>query len=48
MKMFEICTGKHVKTILGLSHSSQTTPILNAFNMNNIQNSIEKYSLDLQ
>ena len=26
-KMFEICIGKHIKTILGLSHSTQTTPI---------------------
>ena len=26
-KMFEICIGKHIKTTLGLSHSTQTTPI---------------------
>ena len=47
VKKLETCLGKHVKTILGLSHSSRTTPILNTFNMDNILYSIDKYSLDL-
>ena len=47
IKKLETCLGKHVKTIFGLSYSSRTTPLLNAFNMDNILNSIEKYSLDL-
>ena len=47
IKKLEICLGKQVKSILGLRHSSRTSPILKAFNMNNVENSIHKASLEL-
>ena len=45
--MFEICLGKQVKSVLGLGHSSRTLLILKAFNMNNVESSIHKASLEL-
>ena len=47
IKKLEICLEKQGKSILGLRHSSRTSAILKAFNMNNVENSVHKASLEL-
>ena len=42
IRKLEIWLVKQVKSILGLRHSCRTSPILKAFNMNNVENSIHE------
>lgn len=47
LKRLDKLAAKHAKTMLGLSHSSRTTPLFQALNMDTVTHSVNVSSLDL-